>query len=399
MNTKNEFFVESMDEVFTAMNEGRRLSYLKLYDALMALQSNDAFYYVDQEFKGTYYRIFLYRLASYGDFMLPGAIESRGITFEMQMYDGVLEPFDLVCLPMQKFFNLGENPLTIGLNSDDIARVMHKLDGSLISTVFSNTDNGYIVKTKGSFHSEQARAAAELLKLERFAELDKYCRLMTMCGYTVNMEYTAPDNRVVIGYNEPNLTILNVRHTRTGKYVPHTEIPKNLRVAEYPFMELAASKQEFVDSIKSMKGIEGFVMEYTNGLWVKVKTDEYCSLHKTKDNLNSERKLFEACVLGAADDLIGLFADDLAAVDKIKKMQQYVYAQYNAASKTIQTFYAENSHLSRKDYAILGQEKLKGSGLFSLAMNLFLGKDANVEEFMIKNYKLYGIKEDVNESE
>ena len=55
-----------------------------LYDELMALQSNEAFYFVDQSVGDCDYRIFLYRLASYTEFCLPGALESRGITFLMK---------------------------------------------------------------------------------------------------------------------------------------------------------------------------------------------------------------------------------------------------------------------------------------------------------------------------
>jgi T4 RnlA family RNA ligase len=361
----------------------------QIYNDLMALQDNEAFCYVDQVAPdGFNYRIFLYRLASYSDFLLPGAIESRGITFRMNDSG---EPEELVCRPMQKFFNLGENPLTIGLDSNDIIRVMDKRDGSLISTVYS--PNGLLLKTKGSFHSEQVAAATKLLNSEKYSELRAFCEHCILVSLTVNMEYTSPNNRIVLGYSEPELTVLNVRSVIDGGYIPYTYIPEKFRVNHYD-LDSVDCKHTFVESIRGMSGIEGFVLEYSHGLWVKVKTDEYCALHKTKDNINSPRKLFETCVLGAADDLIGMFKDDPIAVATIEKMQKMVYHEYNVIHKTVHAFYNENKHLDRKSYAIKGTSELAKSGLFGLAMNLYLGKEISIEDYMIKNYKQFGVQDD-----
>lgn len=77
-----------------------------LYKNLCALPSQtDAFYSVDQVgADGFTYRIFLYRLASYSDWLYPGALESRGIMFRIEE-DGSTT---LVSRPMEKFFNWKE---------------------------------------------------------------------------------------------------------------------------------------------------------------------------------------------------------------------------------------------------------------------------------------------------
>lgn len=85
-----------------------------LYYQLMALcesTDRDAFYYQDfssgNEDEYTY-RIFNYRLASYTDFLQPGAIEARGIMFRVSSRHAAAEPLELVCRPMAKFFNYSE---------------------------------------------------------------------------------------------------------------------------------------------------------------------------------------------------------------------------------------------------------------------------------------------------
>lgn len=75
-----------------------------LYNDLMKLCENEAFYYVDQKVDGKVFRVFTYRLASYTEFCLPNALECRGHTFLM---DGDVA-VDLVSLPPAKFFNYHE---------------------------------------------------------------------------------------------------------------------------------------------------------------------------------------------------------------------------------------------------------------------------------------------------
>jgi hypothetical protein len=72
-------------------------------------------------------------------------------------------------------------------------------------------------------------------------------------------------------------------------------------------------------------------------------------------------------------------------------MEVKAKALYNRLHKLVDDFYQTNKDLSRKDYAILGQQELKADGVFSQAMNLFLGKDMGLKEHMIKNYKAFGI--------
>lgn len=78
-----------------------------LFNDLMKLvnEENSPFYFVDQYFEETYYRVFSYRLANYTDFCKPNALECRGHMFEVTDKG---EFISLISLPMAKFFNYNE---------------------------------------------------------------------------------------------------------------------------------------------------------------------------------------------------------------------------------------------------------------------------------------------------
>lgn len=352
-------------------------------------QLSEAFYFVDQVYEGNTYRIFSYRLATYTEFQHPNAMECRGHTFLMGNVANVVE---LVSIPMEKFFNLNENPfvMNLDLSNKNIHCVMDKLDGSLISTV--KTPQGFTLKSKTSLNSDQARAAIALLNTPAFHELKLYISMMAET-HTINMEYTAPDNQIVIRYDRPQLRIINVRSLEDGSYLPHNQIAvsKQFVVESHPVPEDSVN---FIDSIKSMKGIEGYVIKLHNGPTFKVKTEEYSILHKSKDGINSDRKLFEACVMETSDDLRGLFTDDPVAIVRITEMETKVSKIYNHLSAVIDNFYNENKHLDRKSFAIKGTAELSQDGVFGLVMNKYVGKGCDLKSFMIKNYKTYGIKDD-----
>ena len=363
-----------------------------LFEDLMNLCTiTESFYFVDHEFVGRKYRVFTYRLASFTDFQHKNALECRGHTFEY-----INGNWRLVSLPMNKFFNYDEH---IGWGQEiDLSgniMIMDKLDGSLISTVYNGK---YIVprwKSKTSFTSKQAQDAAHWFTFNADRKMRDSVVELSTAGYTVNFEWTAPDNTIVIGYNEPKLTVINARNMNDGSYLPYNELlylfgEDNLvRIHDIP-----NDPYKFLEDSRSLTGIEGYVIQTASGLLVKMKTEAYCSLHRLRESVTNDRRLFETCVNEASDDARALFVHDKVIVDRIVKMEEKVSNIFNHIHKSVYDFYNKNKHLDRKSYAILGQEKLNSDGIFSLAMNLYLGKECDIKSFMIKNYKKYGIKDE-----
>jgi T4 RnlA family RNA ligase len=367
-----------------------------LYDNLMTLVSkNEAFFFKDFGHEGSTYRIFNYRMASYTDFLEPSAIECRGVMFEIDGERDV-EAIRLASLPMEKFFNLNENPSTMNLDLSSVKNVELKADGSLISTYVHNDQ--IRLKSKGSLESDQAIAAMKFLdKHPKFAE-ELY--LVASLGNTVNLEWCAPDNRIVISYMEPQLTVLNIRNNDSGKYVSPNVLmsraaPTFKEIIDRWISQLVLHIEpaEFVAAIPDMEGIEGYVVELDSGQRVKIKTEWYLTQHRAKDSINSPRRLFEACIEEATDDLRSLFYDDPLIIARIDEMQKFAESLYNGTVAQVEKFYERNKDLERKDYAILGQKELDRS-IFGLAMNKYLGREVDYKHFLRKNYKSFGVADD-----
>lgn len=379
------------------------MNFREHYDALMKLCEGDSpFYFVDQVRDTTVYRIFSYRLASYTEFLLPYARMCRGHMFELDADGNMVR---CASMPPAKFFNMNENPITMDLDFSYCDRVLDKMDGSLISS-YLMYDSEVFLKSKTSLNSDQTRAAMDLLNTSEYSPLKYFIKLMEWNGYTINLEYTAPNNRIVLPYQKPALTILNAVRSSEGELygtmmghdvlevlVKHYGIPSMLvknhakDITDYP---------AFIESIKDMTDIEGYVIGIADGETVKIKTDWYCALHHAKDSINSPRRLFEVVVNEAHDDLRGVFPEDEYLLARIQEMEKIVQGIYAKIKINVEKFYNENASLDRKSYAILAQQTLPRL-YFSLAMNLFLGKENDYKDWMLKHWKDFGIKDEPSE--
>ncbi len=353
---------------------------------------SEAFYYSDQEMDGHWFRIFNYRLASYTEFLRPNGTECRGHTFMITHEGHGAQPVAFVSLPMEKFWNLYENPSTMDLDLSTAENVWDKRDGSLISTYM--VGNKLYLKSKGSLHSDHCNAAMDWLldNTMYYAEVKR----LASANYTVNFEWTSPLFRIVIGYDGPMLVVLNVRDNTNGDYMPVDRVEylfKHWACQRVNMAMLLTTTPQFVAEIPDKQGIEGYVIQLKGGQRVKVKTNWYLSLHRTKDTINSPRRLFEAVLDEASDDLRSLFHDDTQALQMIADMEAFVAKLYNHMVDSVERFYERNKHLTRKDYAILGQKEFKGTVFFSLIMNKYIGREFSYKEFLKGKWRELGLKD------
>lgn len=363
----------------------------KLYAELDALEtSSDAFYSVYQNGPdGSMYRIFLYRLARYTDFLLPSALESRGTTFRFTGTDTEqADHWTLVCLPPEKFFNMGENPLTIGLDYNKVEYSMVKEDGSLIST-YLNWYGDLALKTKGSLNSDQAVAAMTWLDRPENHVFKQALLEATQRGVTVNMEWTSPLNRIVVPYTEDRLIVLNARRNADGKYVERTDLLSFF--GETAVVELLDVPVHEVAALEKGEGIVVFFGNSATPRFVKVKADAYLTLHRLKDGVHHPRPLFDAVMQETADDLKAAFATDPITQTMIKLMEDLVIPAFQEFQSTVDSFYNENKHLSKKDYAIkLNAAKPGwrfGGGIFAVAMNRYIQRSDEMVDIFCTSAK------------
>lgn len=267
-----------------------------------------------------------------------------------------------------------------------------KADGSLISTYMHGAQ--LRMKSKGSLFSDQALAAMAWLDRPENQEFRTAVYSLSCSGHTVNMEWCAPDNRIVIGYEKPHLKVLNVRNMQDGSYIAREVLEalfgdNMIDHVNTNGMDVAT----FVQSIPAMlDDIEGYVARIGD-LWFKIKTDKYMSLHHTKDSINNPRRLFEAVLDEGVDDLRAMFFEDKLAIKLIDEMTEKVDKMYNHMVALVEKFYEDNKLLDRKDFAIKGQSELPRL-YFGLAMMKYQQKPVDYKGFMKGKWKELGFRDE-----
>ncbi|HLO53033.1 MAG TPA: T4 RnlA family RNA ligase [Saprospiraceae bacterium] len=184
------------------------------------------------------------------------------------------ENYTIVARPFTKFFNYGEVP------DQQIPslpfEVYDKMDGSLGILYWWN-DRPYIA-TRGSFMSEQAIKATELL-------YDKYAKSIDQLDKTKTylFEIIYPENRIVIdyGYTE-ELVLLAIVDIASGIETPLTDIGFPVVKRYDGLNDLQAIRQ------LQMNDKEGFIIRFENGFRIKIKFAEYVRLHRIITQVSSK---------------------------------------------------------------------------------------------------------------
>ena len=177
---------------------------------------------------------------------------------------------DIVATPFQKFFNIEEGKF----EPTEKFEVYEKMDGSL-GIVFWYRGQ-WVVATRGSFTSDQANKAREILKKYN---TDIMFRHLTFC-----FEIIYPENRIVLDYGNDEKLVLLGTFDKNGKEMD-VEI-----WSQWGFD--VVKKYDGIKDFKELKAMvkddqEGFVVKFTNGDRVKVKGVEYLRLHKIMTNMST----------------------------------------------------------------------------------------------------------------
>lgn len=180
------------------------------------------------------------------------------------------------CLP--KFFNHDEPD---GVRVRQLYRVSpgrndvtEKLDGSLIK-VTNDPEYGLVITSKGSFQSDQAKMAKQLLD-------DRYRSFSFAPGLTYHFELISPQNKIVINYTDTELVLLCLIDNETG-----LEIEPGDSMFRRP-TEYSSRVLNNINAINRNGLHEGVVVNY--GVYrLKYKTDEYIRLHRVVTNYTAKR--------------------------------------------------------------------------------------------------------------
>ena len=222
--------------------------------------------------------------------------EVRGLIFSL---DG-----KLISRPFHKFFNVNEREETQEsviqeLMSNSSYTIMRKEDGSMVRPLI--IDKKVVLGTKMGHYTDVAKEATKLLTEGQKFWLEHEI----LAGNTPILEYVGPENKIVLQYNEPKLILLNIRHNLTGKYFKYLPnyIPFEC-VKYYNSTELSFS--EYVKDVRGRIDVEGDILQFDNGHMIKIKADQYVLMHKTKDDIRSDKNITELYMKNELDDKIPL---------------------------------------------------------------------------------------------
>jgi len=378
-----------------------------LYNELMTLCSERELFFFKDHVKDLHtYRVFSYRMGSYTDFCQPSALECRGVLFRMN--EDLTDAEALVSLPQPKIFNLHENPSVMNVDFSTVAWFEEKSDGSLISSYIH--DDKLHLKSKTSLTSHQAVDAMNWLydhdRIKLHFAIDYYANI----GITTIMEWCDPDpkSRIVLFYDKPQLRIFSMRDTRTGEILNYrtsdlSYLKEKRLVGEYVDRDLeyldtitqysveriyTTDAEKFANNVPEESGIEGYIMVHDNDFRIKIKTQWYVTQHKLKDSVTNEKALFACAVVGSTDDLKSIFYDNEGAMKAITDMEEFVEPLYAQFVYNTEQYVSANKDLDRKSFAIKAQQELSKQE-FHCAMALYVGKEVDYNNVLIKNTDLY----------
>lgn len=216
------------------------------------------------------------KTASYSRTWNAVTLASRGLITDN---DG-----NIVARPFTKFFNYGEltDEEQRDLGKQGKITIYDKLDGSMGISYPDPTTGEMCIATRGSFASEQAEHATQVMK-DRYNgtwEPDK--------DHTYLFEVIYPDNKIVLNYGEmDDVVLIGKVNKKTGVSVPLSE------VSEWKGQRAQTFEGDTLDDALAMPprpNAEGVIMHVhsTDGR-VKLKQEDYVKMHAMKYQFTTKK--------------------------------------------------------------------------------------------------------------
>jgi len=280
----------------------------------------------------------------------------RGLIIDTRRGTVAARPFD-------KFFNWEEG----GRKSfSPIVTVSEKVDGSL--GILYRVGDEYGIATRGSFDSEQALVATQMLGNHDLGFLPS--------EYTLLFEIVYPENKIVVDYGDKReLVLLAARNRHTGEYVSR-------EATDYIGLHAGFRRPKVYD-VESVDGLlaavaaldgqsEGFVVEFADGKRFKFKGERYRELHKILSGL-SFNFVLNAIKTGVAEETRLALPDEF--VGEFDNMASSIEAHVLDVLTDLKMAYAICDGQDRKEFA--GKVTARYP---ELAPYLFAMKDAKSEQ-------------------
>lgn len=252
----------------------------------------------------------------------------------------------VIARPFKKFWNYSEPEAII---PNGVPKIFKKMDGSLI--IVFRYDGETIVATRGSFVSDQAKLAKEMLFFNE--------RLLYMVNsienqFTWLFELIGPSNRIVVAYPQHELVLLAVVSNYSGSEnsLDYYRNYNFINVVEEYKAEWNENTIKYLQSM-NISNEEGFVLKWNDGYRVKIKFDDYFRLHKLITGLN-EKAIWEFMRDGkCVDEIVKNVPEEFRKW--VEEVAYRLWEVFNSTKLSCRNFIDNNSlkRVLRKDSAIL----------------------------------------------
>ncbi len=201
------------------------------------------------------YQVIDYVYQDNDTFEYPELMECRGIKF---CKDGLI-----LARPFRKFFNYGERGADLPIHRPHY--ITEKRDGSMIHPV--KLERRLFLHTRKG-HTDVAMQAERFVLSSPRYNYQGLCLAAIEDGYTPIFEYTGPNNRIVLRYEEEALTLLAMRHMVSGYFVPRGLLTVWATGFNVPLVKEfgpITNVDKFVHSVRSQVDAEGYVIYFDDG--------------------------------------------------------------------------------------------------------------------------------------
>jgi RNA ligase len=262
---------------------------------------------------------------------------------------------NIIARPFRKFRNISQVP---NLPAEPFT-VTEKMDGSL--GILYQLDSVPYIATRGSFVSDQAQKANEILKT-------KYNKVPFDSAYTYLFEIVYPANRIVVDYGDTeDLVLLTIIHTETGRELDYSRVYFFGTANGIPVVKQYDGITDF-STIEARDNAEGYVIHFVSGLRVKVKFEEYVRLHRLVTGVNA-KTVWELLKNGDSyEELLERVPDEFYnwVKNTVKDLQEKYRAIEVQARHDFNTIWGQDFGATRKGFAEIAKTKANPNLLFAL---------------------------------
>jgi T4 RnlA family RNA ligase len=274
----------------------------------------------------------------------------RGISYVFNSDGSLFKRY----LLLEKFFNLNQVPDTMYSEVKDfkIKSIYNKEDGSVASFI-KLPDGSVFGKSKMSVITDQAEGIMRVYKSN--ASVKRFVDWTFDNDITAIFEYVAPSNKIVLRYAKEDLILLKLRDNVTGELLDlndYLDVIGDIRVAP---SEAGYTLDELIEMASYTEDKEGWIIEFTNGVLMKIKTDWYFKRHGIlTEDIYRENVIINYILTDEIDDVIAQIPED--EVEAHARIEKIISIVKRALSKKVDEirksyeFYLTVG--SRKDYAI-----------------------------------------------